>query len=258
MSACAQHRGDSGGHRLARRPFGEARGKVPDLTLHPGSWLGARPSAQQYPRPEVDLPLLDSVVLGEPRGHGENNVLDRPQLPGIGRPAHRGQGARIVDGLGQPAHEEVVVLAEALDGLAHLAARRGIRHLPCPLVGGEQCGKEVQVPGPDVHGKARPLIIELREYFARVAALVVICVFDVTKFVHSAWLVVVIIPLLVLMFRSIHSHYAGVVRQLSTEGLGQLHEIRNTVVVPISGIHRGVINALQYARSISPNGVKAV
>jgi hypothetical protein len=28
--------------------------------------------------------------------------------------------------------------------------------------------------------------------------------------------------------------------------------------VPISGIHRGVINALQYAKSIAPGGVKAV
>jgi hypothetical protein len=86
----------------------------------------------------------------------------------------------------------------------------------------------------------------------------VLCVFVVTKFIHGAWIVVVIIPLLVLMFRSIHRHYAGVARELSTEGLGQLHEIRNTVIVPISGIHRGVINALQYARSISPDGVKAV
>jgi amino acid transporter len=91
-----------------------------------------------------------------------------------------------------------------------------------------------------------------------VATFVVLCVFIVTKFIHGAWIVVVIIPLLVLMFRSIHSHYAEVARQLSTEGLEQLHEIRNTVIVPISGIHRGVINALQYAKSISPDGVKAV
>ena len=91
-----------------------------------------------------------------------------------------------------------------------------------------------------------------------VATFVVLCVFVVTKFIHGAWIVVVIIPLLVIMFRSIHKHYAGVARQLSTEGLGQLHEIRNTVIVPISGIHRGVINALQYAKSISPDGVKAV
>jgi amino acid transporter len=92
-----------------------------------------------------------------------------------------------------------------------------------------------------------------------VATFVVLCVFIVTKFIHGAWIVVVIIPLLVLMFRSIHKHYVGVARQLSTEGLLQLREIRNTVVVPISGIHRGVVTALQYAKSISTDGgVKAV
>ena len=94
--------------------------------------------------------------------------------------------------------------------------------------------------------------------FGAIATFVVLCVFVVTKFLHGAWIVVVLIPLLVLMFRSIHKHYAGVAKQLSTEGLDHLHEIRNTVVVPISGIHRGVINALQYARSISPGGVRAV
>ena len=86
----------------------------------------------------------------------------------------------------------------------------------------------------------------------------VLCVFITTKFIHGAWIVVVVIPLLVLMFRAIHKHYVRVAKQLSTEGLEQLAEIKNTVIVPISGIHRGVINALQYAKSISPNGVKAV
>jgi amino acid transporter len=92
-----------------------------------------------------------------------------------------------------------------------------------------------------------------------IATFVVLCVFVVTKFVHGAWIVVVIIPLLVLMFRSIHGHYVRVARQLSTEGLVRLQQIHNTVIVPISGIHRGVITALQYAKSISNgDGVKAV
>jgi amino acid transporter len=91
-----------------------------------------------------------------------------------------------------------------------------------------------------------------------VATFVVLVVFIITKFIHGAWIVVVIVPLLVVMFRSIHKHYVHVAKQLSTEGLEQLHEIKNTVIVPISGIHRGVINALQYAKSISPSGVKAV
>ena len=91
-----------------------------------------------------------------------------------------------------------------------------------------------------------------------IATFVVLCVFIITKFLHGAWIVVVIIPLLVLMFRSIHKHYARVAKQLSTDGLEPLHAIQNTVIVPISGIHRGVINALQYAKSISPEGVRAI
>ena len=91
-----------------------------------------------------------------------------------------------------------------------------------------------------------------------VATFVVLCVFVATKFIHGAWIVVVVIPLLVFMFRAIHKHYVGVAKQLSTEGLEELHPIRHTVIVPISGIHRGVVAALQYAKSIAPEHVQAV
>ncbi len=91
-----------------------------------------------------------------------------------------------------------------------------------------------------------------------VATFIVLGVFIATKFIHGAWIVVVVIPLLVLMFRAIHKHYVGVATQLSTEGLGELRPIRHTVIVPISGIHRGVVGALQYAKSIAPDHVQAV
>jgi amino acid transporter len=91
-----------------------------------------------------------------------------------------------------------------------------------------------------------------------VATFVVLCVFIATKFIHGAWIVVVVIPLLVLMFRSIHKHYVGVAKQLTTEGLEDLSPIKHTVIVPISGIHRGVIGALQYAKTIAPEHVQAV
>lgn len=91
-----------------------------------------------------------------------------------------------------------------------------------------------------------------------IATFIVLCVFVVTKFLHGAWIVVVIIPLLVLMFRAIHKHYVRVAKQLSTEGLARLQPIENIVIVPISGIHRGVINALRYAKAIAPDGVRAV
>jgi amino acid transporter len=90
------------------------------------------------------------------------------------------------------------------------------------------------------------------------ATFIVLCVFIATKFIHGAWIVVVVIPLLVLLFRAIHNHYLMVAKQLSTEGLEEIRPIKHTVIVPISGIHRGVVNALQYARSIASDKVQAV
>ncbi|MDX6613116.1 MAG: hypothetical protein QOD75_2302 [Blastocatellia bacterium] len=90
------------------------------------------------------------------------------------------------------------------------------------------------------------------------ATFVVLMVFIATKFIHGAWVVVVVIPILVIMFLRIHSHYLEVAKQLSTEGLQQLRPIHHEVIVPISGIHRGVIAALEYAKSIAPHHVTAV
>jgi hypothetical protein len=92
-----------------------------------------------------------------------------------------------------------------------------------------------------------------------VATFTVLCVFIATKFIHGAWIVVVVIPLLVIFFRAIHGHYADVARQLSMDGLDVVHPIKHSVVVPISGLHRGVLAALEYAKSISrDNNVTAV
>jgi amino acid transporter len=91
-----------------------------------------------------------------------------------------------------------------------------------------------------------------------VATFVVLCVFIATKFIHGAWIVVVVIPLLVFLFKAIHKHYVMVAKQLSTNGLSPLRPIKHTVIVPISGIHRGVVGALQYAQSIASDRVQAV
>ena len=91
-----------------------------------------------------------------------------------------------------------------------------------------------------------------------VATFTVLCVFIVTKFIHGAWIVVLVIPMLVMLFRAIHKHYVMVAKQLSTDGLEQLRPIKHTVIVPISGIHRGVVCALQYAKTIARENVQAV
>lgn len=87
----------------------------------------------------------------------------------------------------------------------------------------------------------------------------VLVVITVTKFTHGAWAVVLLIPLIVWMFRSIREHYLEIARQLSTEGILPKSSIaQHQVLVPISGIHRGVIFALEYAKSIAPGHVTAV
>lgn len=88
---------------------------------------------------------------------------------------------------------------------------------------------------------------------------VVLMVIATTKFLDGAWMVVLLIPCLVLIFTRIHAHYVAVGHELSLIGKEvphRLEPIKHTVVVPISGVHRGVIDALRYAMSIS-NDVRA-
>jgi len=90
------------------------------------------------------------------------------------------------------------------------------------------------------------------------ATFMVLCVFVATKFIHGAWIVVLVVPIMVLLFRSINKHYLIVAKQLSTNGLQPLQPLKHRVIVPISGMHRGVVSALQYAQSIARDRVQAV
>jgi hypothetical protein len=92
-----------------------------------------------------------------------------------------------------------------------------------------------------------------------VVSAIVLLVIAITKFTHGAWAVIVLIPILVMMFLVIKEHYQEIAKQLSTEGLQPGKSIaKHFVIVPISGIHRGVIYALDYAKSIAPGNVTAV
>jgi hypothetical protein len=90
------------------------------------------------------------------------------------------------------------------------------------------------------------------------ATAVVLVVIIATRFTHGGWIVIVLIPLIVIMFQQIHRHYVRTAGQLSLEDYGAPPRIRrHRVVVPIAGVHRGVLEALNYARTLS-NDVTAV
>ncbi len=93
--------------------------------------------------------------------------------------------------------------------------------------------------------------------FGAVATGVVLCVEVDSKFTHGAWIIVLLVPALVLLFRSVHSHYLDMREQVSLQegevghwsqlGVAKPHK----VVVPISGLNRGSLAALQFSRSLS-------
>ncbi|MDR5682605.1 MAG: APC family permease [Armatimonadota bacterium] len=74
----------------------------------------------------------------------------------------------------------------------------------------------------------------------------------IAKFTEGAWITVVVIPLFVLMMRAVHHHYDDVRRQLSLEHARLPRPFRaHKVIVPINNVHRGVLEALRYAKAIS-------
>ena len=82
---------------------------------------------------------------------------------------------------------------------------------------------------------------------------VVVGVIGTTKFVHGAWIVVIIIPTLLLGFLAVRRHYESLRGQLNLKGFTPPKLGRHPVVVLVGGIHRGVVTALTYAKAISPN-----
>ena len=78
-------------------------------------------------------------------------------------------------------------------------------------------------------------------------------IIGVSKFLEGAWITIILIPVIVLIFLRIRSHYREVARELSLNGLPP--SLRPAplprVVIPISGVHRGIVDAVDFARAIS-------
>jgi amino acid transporter len=88
--------------------------------------------------------------------------------------------------------------------------------------------------------------------FGGLLTFIVMIVFSATKFLDGAWIVILLIPTLVLIFFRIHHHYRVVAKNLSLETYGEPHRIlRNRVLILIGGVHRGVLHAMRYARFLS-------
>jgi hypothetical protein len=81
---------------------------------------------------------------------------------------------------------------------------------------------------------------------------IVTLIFAVTKFADGAWIIVLLLPALVMSFFAIHRHYVHLAQDLSLEHYGQPPPARrHRVIMPVSAIHQGTLEALDYALTLS-------
>jgi hypothetical protein len=89
--------------------------------------------------------------------------------------------------------------------------------------------------------------------FGAVCTGIVMVIFAVTKFHDGAWMVLILIPLLVVAFLAVRRHYRTLADRLSLERFsGSPPRItRHRVIMPVSGMHHGTLEAIRYARRLS-------
>jgi amino acid transporter len=92
-----------------------------------------------------------------------------------------------------------------------------------------------------------------------VATFVVLMIVAITKFTEGAYIVIIIVPIVMSQFAAIKRHYRRLGESLEIEP----HEVvpesdDSTVVVLVGRVHRGVLKALRYSKSLRPNHLAAV
>jgi hypothetical protein len=91
-----------------------------------------------------------------------------------------------------------------------------------------------------------------------IAAGIVMLDIAITKFVHGAWVVALLIPAMVLLFARIHRHYIGLTAKLAASRLDAFLPTKHHAIVLVSSIHKGVVQALRYAHLIASDRVEAL
>jgi hypothetical protein len=91
-----------------------------------------------------------------------------------------------------------------------------------------------------------------------VATFIVLVVIAVSKFTEGAWVSIVVVMIVILIFRAIHTHYARVSEGLRVGDDYKPRRMNHTVVVLVGNLHRGALEALAYAKSLAPNHLVAM
>jgi hypothetical protein len=76
----------------------------------------------------------------------------------------------------------------------------------------------------------------------------------ITRFTQGAWIVIVLMPLFIMMFRAINKHYVAAAAELKLADDASPDTFQHgeqIVIVPVADINKATVNALNYARTLS-------
>jgi amino acid transporter len=119
-------------------------------------------------------------------------------------------------------------------------------------IGHLQAGQEAKERGSILSYEPRWRLKMVINAFGAMCTAIVMLVFAITKFTEGAWIVLLLMPIVVMVFSHIHRHYLDLATRLSLEHYGEPPRVRRQcVIIPLSGVHRGSVEALRYARSLS-------
>src|SRR5439155_27303825 len=93
--------------------------------------------------------------------------------------------------------------------------------------------------------------------FGAIVTGIVLVIVAMTKTLEGAWIVLLLIPIIIAIFKATRRHYDHVASQLTLRGYTPQRRVHNTVLMPIGGLQRAVVEALRYAETLSDD-VRAV
>jgi amino acid transporter len=86
----------------------------------------------------------------------------------------------------------------------------------------------------------------------------VLVIIVITKFTHGAWLVLVAMPILFVLMKSINKHYSHVSEQLVPDSDARMLPSKVHAVVLVSKVHKPTLRALAFARATRPDALTAL
>lgn len=90
------------------------------------------------------------------------------------------------------------------------------------------------------------------------ATAIVLVVVITSKFMAGAWIPVLVIPLIYVLLGRVHRHYARFASRLALDVTDPPAALRHTVVILVGRVHRGVPQAVAYAKTLNPHHLVAV